>query len=104
MPREDTCNHHFSGVDEDAGMKGMGSQKLRKVSLLIGWSKVSAQQPGGACFASFKKNLCKMILVIFVGLTILPRPRPRPFITHDSPAPLNQTCRVFHDRQTTAQF
>jgi len=33
MPREDTCNHHFSGVDEDAGMKGMISQKLRKVSI-----------------------------------------------------------------------
>ena len=52
MPREDTCNHHFSGVDEDAGMKGMSSQKLRSINYLIGWSKVSAQQPD-MCFVNF---------------------------------------------------
>jgi hypothetical protein len=32
MPREGACNHHFSGVDEDAGMKGM-QPRTRKVSI-----------------------------------------------------------------------
>ena len=57
MPREDTCNHHFSGVDEDAGMKGMiAAKNLGKYQFLIGLSKVSAQQPDVYFRVKFQKS------------------------------------------------
>ena len=57
MLREDTCNHHFSGVDEDAGMKEMSSQKLRKVSI-SNWVEYGERwsTTRRVCFASNFRN------------------------------------------------
>ena len=90
MPREDTCNHHFSGVDKDAGMKGMGSQNLGKYQFLIGWSKVSAQQPGGAYFRQISEILAPRYLqkkFNFKNVTFLHTFSPFPSLSLSYPFP-----------------